>query len=293
MSLVVGYIGVGDMGGPMARNLLSAGFEVVAHDKQADRLQSVVDAGGRAASDAREVADRAAVVLVCLDKVEAMHEVAQACAAGSAIEVYVDMSTSGPTAAREIRSYFEGTAIQMLDAPVSGHIHRAVDGTLTVMASGNQAAFELARPAFEAVGEHVFFLGDIPGGGQMMKVANNYANNVQAVGTGEAIAMGMKFGLDPALMFDVMNVSTGRNNQTEGQMKQAVTGNDYSLGAVITISAKDMAVAMREAARLAVPATTGEAAQAAFTGAIESGGKAQRSSAIFRYIAARAGLDLD
>jgi len=277
----------------MAKNLLRAGFEVVAYDRQADRLQAVVDAGGQAASDARDVANRAKVVLACLDKVEAMHEVARACAPGSAIEVYADMSTSGPTVAREIRAYFAGTPVQMLDAPVSGHIHRAVDGTLTVMASGNEAAFEMARPAFEAVGQHVFYLGDIPGGGQMMKVANNYANNVQAVGTGEAIAMGMKFGLDPTLMFDVMNVSTGRNNQTEGQMKQAVTGNDYSLGAVITISEKDMAVAMREAARLKVPATTGAAAQAAFAGAIEKGGKSQRSSAVFRYIAARAGLELD
>ena len=105
--------------------------------------------------------------------------------------------------------------------------------------------------------------------------------------------MGMKFGLDPAGMFDVMNVSTGRNNQTEGQLKDAVLGNDFSLGAVITISQKGMAVAMSEAARLNVPSTTGAAAQAAFEGAIEMSGKAQRSSAVFKYIAAKADVNLD
>jgi 3-hydroxyisobutyrate dehydrogenase-like beta-hydroxyacid dehydrogenase len=277
----------------MARNLLSAGFKVVAHDLQADRLQSIVDAGATAAEDATDVANQADLVMVCLDKVEAMHAVAKACARGSAIQTYVDLSTSGPSVALAVREYFTGTAINMLDAPISGHIHRAVDGTLTVMVSGPQPAFEYAKPAFDAIGANVFFIGDIPGGGQMMKVANNYVNNVQAVGTGEAIAMGVKFGLDPAIMFDVMNVSTGRNNQTEGQMKDAVLGNDYSLGAVITISRKDMAVAMHEAGRLGVPATTGAAAQAAFEGAIEMGGDRQRSSAVYKYIAAQAGVDVD
>ena len=181
----------------------------------------------------------------------------------------------------------------MLDAPVSGYISQAVDGTLTVMVSGDKQAFDSAEPAFKAIGKHVFWLGDLPGGGQMMKVANNYVNNVQTVGTSEAIAMGMQFGLKPEDMFQVMNVSTGRNSQTEGQLRDAVTNGDFSLGAKISISLKDMTVAMEEARRLEVPATTGEAARAAFKGAVETGGDTQRSSAVFKYVATRAGVKLE
>jgi 3-hydroxyisobutyrate dehydrogenase len=293
MKMKVGFVGVGDMGGPMVLNLLKAGFEVIAHDRNADCQAAVVDAGAEAASSAREVADRAELVMVCLDKEEAMREVAKACAKGNAVKIYADLSTSGPTMAKALREQFASAQTAMLDAPVSGYISQAVDGTLTVMVSGHKQAFERAEPAFNAIGKHVFWLGDLPGGGQMMKVANNYVNNVQTLGTSEAIVMGMQFGLKPEDMFKVMNVSTGRNSQTEGQLRDAVTKRDFCLGAKISISLKDMTVATKEAQRLEVPATTGEAARAALQGAVETGGNKQRSSAVFKYVAARAGVKLE
>ena len=105
----------GDMGGPMARNLLAAGFEVVCHDIQSERLAALVDCGAAPAQSARDVADRADIVFSCLDKVDAMYAVASDCAAGGRMAVYVDMSTSGPSVAKDVRTCFDGTAVSMLD----------------------------------------------------------------------------------------------------------------------------------------------------------------------------------
>lgn len=288
---VLGYIGVGDMGGPMARNLLKAGFDVVVYDTQQDRLDSLAEAGASAASSAREVADRAEIVMVCLNTIEAGHAVAKEVAGGSAVRIYVDMSTTGPSVAADIRVHFDGTEIVMLDAPVSGHISKAVDGSLTVIVSGSREAAEQVRPAFEAMGENIFYIGDIAGGGQMMKLANNYLNNVQAIATSEAITMGIKFGLDPKIMFDVLNVSTGRNSQTSGKLRDAVLSREFAGGANMKISHKDISLAVEEAESLGSPALTGALVRGIFAEALAKGGDKERSSAIFKYVAAKAGLD--
>jgi 3-hydroxyisobutyrate dehydrogenase-like beta-hydroxyacid dehydrogenase len=288
---VLGYIGVGDMGGPMARNLLKAGFDVVVYDTQQDRLDSLAEVGAGAASSAREVADRAEIVMVCLNTIEAGHAVAKEVAGGSAVRIYVDMSTTGPSVAADICVHFDGTEIVMLDAPVSGHISKAVDGSLTVIVSGSREAAEQVRPAFEAMGENIFYIGDIAGGGQMMKLANNYLNNVQAIATSEAITMGIKFGLDPKIMFDVLNVSTGRNSQTSGKLRDAVLSREFAGGANMKISHKDISLAVEEAESLGSPALTGALVRGIFAEALAKGGDKERSSAIFKYVAAKAGLD--
>lgn len=289
--MILGYIGVGDMGGPMARNLLRGGFEVVVFDTQEDRVAELVEAGAAGAASAREVADQAEIVMVCLNTIPAAHAVAKEVAAGSAIHTYVDMSTTGPSVAKEVRAHFDGTGITMLDAPISGHISKAVDGTLTIIVSGPTEAVAQARPAFEAMGENVFHIGDIPGGGQMMKLANNYLNNVQAIATSEAITMGVKFGLDPKIMFDILNVSTGRNSQTSGKLRDAVLSREFAGGANMKISHKDISLAVGEAENLGSPALTGALVRGIFEEALAKGGDQERSSAIFKYVAAKAGLD--
>lgn len=126
MAEVIGFVGVGDMGGPMARNLLQAGFEAAAYDIRADALDAVASAGARAASSASEVASAAQIVMVSLNTVAAAHAVAAEAAAGTAIEIFVDLSTTGPSVAREVRRHFAGSNIEMLDAPVSGLIADAI-----------------------------------------------------------------------------------------------------------------------------------------------------------------------
>ena len=289
--MILGYIGVGDMGGPMAHNLLKADFEVVVFDTQQDRLDNLVDAGAMGASSAREVADKAEVVMVCLNTIKAAHAVAKDVAIGSAVKTYVDMSTTGPSVAKDVRVHFECTDITMLDAPISGHISKAVDGSLTIIVSGPKAAADHAKPAFEAMGENIFYIGDVAGGGQMMKLANNYLNNVQAIATSEAITMGIKFGLDPQIMFDILNVSTGRNSQTSGKLRDAVLSREFAGGANMKISHKDISLAVGEAESLGSPALTGALVRGVFEEALTKGGDKERSSAIFKYVAAKAGLD--
>jgi 3-hydroxyisobutyrate dehydrogenase len=292
-TIILGYIGVGDMGGPMALNLLKAGFEVVVFDTQLNRLDHLVDAGAVSASSARDVADKAEVVMVCLNTIAAAHAVAKDVAAGVIVKTYVDMSTTGPSVAKDVRTHFEGTEITMLDAPISGHISKAVDGTLTIIVSGPKSAAEHAKPAFEAMGENIFYIGDISGGGQMMKLANNYLNNVQAIATSEAITMGIKFGLDPQIMFDILNVSTGRNSQTSGKLRDAVLSRKFLGGANMKISHKDISLAVSEAESLGAPALTGALVRGIFEEALAKGGNEERSSAIFKYVAAKADLDFD
>ncbi|MDA0662602.1 MAG: NAD(P)-dependent oxidoreductase [Proteobacteria bacterium] len=293
MAATIGYIGVGDMGGPMVRNMMTAGFDVVVYDTQADRMDALVADGAQRGGSAADVANRAEIVMVCLNTLGAVRSVATEAATGSAIKIYVDMSTTGPTPAQELRRIFDGTGIATLDAPVSGHISKAVDGTLTVIASGPRDAFDTCKPAFEAMGENVFYLGDIPGGGQMMKLANNYVNNVQAVGTSEALTMGIKFGLDPSVMLDILNVSTGRNSQTQGPLAEAVRTGKFLGGANMKISQKDISLAVEEAQRLGAPTDMGVAAKAAYDNAIANGGDRDRSTAIMKHVAARAGLTVE
>lgn len=293
MAATIGYIGVGDMGGPMVRNMMTAGFDVVVYDTQADRMDALVADGAQRGGSAADVANRAEIVMVCLNTLGAVRSVATEAATGSAIKIYVDMSTTGPTPAQELRRIFDGTGIATLDAPVSGHISKAVDGTLTVIASGPRDAFDTCKPAFEAMGENVFYLGDIPGGGQMMKLANNYVNNVQAVGTSEALTMGIKFGLDPSVMLDILNVSTGRNSQTQGPLAEAVRTGKFLGGANMKISQKDISLAVEEAQRLGAPTDMGVAAKAAYDNAIANGGDRDRSTAIMKHVAAKAGLTVE
>lgn len=288
--MIVGYIGIGDMGGPMARNLLKAGYDVVVHDLQPDKVDALVAAGARAAAGPAEIANEAEIVMACLNTVEASHAVARAVAGGSAVRIFIDQSTTGPTTAKELRPYFEGANIAMLDAPVSGMIAKAVDGTLTVITSGPKAAFETARPLFDAIGENVFHISELPGAGQMMKVLNNYINNVQAVGTSEGITMGLKFGLDAQTMFNILNVSTGRNSQTEGKLAEAVITGVFSGGANMKISQKDIRLGVEEGERMGAPTNAGRAARDTFDQAIIDGGDKERSTAILKHVAAKAGL---
>ena len=290
---IVGFVGVGDMGGPMASNLLLAGFRVIVCDVQVARVQTLVAAGATAALGARQVADQAEVVLACLNSVEAMRSVAAAVALGSAVKVYADLSTSGPTLAQALRQPFSTTQIEMLDAPISGQTNRAEDGTLAIMVSGAKAAYELAKPVFDVVGEHIFYLGAVAGGGQMMKVANNLINNVQTLATSEAIAMGLKFGLDAEQMFAVLNVSTGRNSQTDGQLRSAVLENDFNKGAVISITKKDITLAVEEAERIGVITPTARAAKDLILAAYATGDGTQRSASVFLHVAEQSGLAVD
>ena len=289
----IGFIGTGDMGGPMALNLLRAGYQVTAYDLAPERLADLTAAGAHIAESVDEMAREATVILSCVNSTKALLAIGDAVAQHSACKVFIDHSTSGPSAAAQLASQLDSAGIAMLDAPISGMIQRARDGTLSIMVSGPEAAYALAQSLLDVVGAHVFYLGNTPGAGQMMKVANNLINNVQTLATCEALAMGIKFGLDPSQMFDILNVSTGRNSQTDGQLRDAVMENDFSKGAVMTISQKDITLAVDEAHTHGVLAATAKVARDVINSALAAGGSEQRSSNIFRYVASASGVSVE
>jgi hypothetical protein len=255
MSRPVGFVGLGQMGGPMTRRLLAAGHGLVVHDVRREAVEGLVAAGAKPAASPAEVAARAEMVLVSLSTPEVVREVAlgpDGLIRGSAIRTYVDLSTTGQAVAVEVATALAGRGIVTLDAPVSGGVRGATDGTLAVMAAGPAAELERVRPVLEVFGR-VFHVGERPGLGQLMKLANNFLSATAIVATAEAVVLGVKGGLDPATMLAVINASTGRNTASEDKFPRQVLSGEYAAGFTTGLLTKDLGLCAAAADALDVP----------------------------------------
>jgi 3-hydroxyisobutyrate dehydrogenase-like beta-hydroxyacid dehydrogenase len=255
MKLPVGFVGLGQMGGPMSRRLLAAGYELVVHDVRGEAVQVLVADGAEAAGSPVEVAARAEMVLVSLPTPEVVREVAlgsEGLIHGSAIRTYIDLSTTGQAIATEVAAALAEHGIVTVDAPVSGGVRGAVDGTLAVMAAGPAAGLERVRPLLEVFGR-VFHVGARPGLGQLMKLANNFLSATAIAATAEAVVLGVKGGLDPATMLAVINASTGRNSASEDKFPRQVLGGRYAAGFTTALLSKDLGLCAAAAQALGVP----------------------------------------
>jgi 3-hydroxyisobutyrate dehydrogenase-like beta-hydroxyacid dehydrogenase len=251
----VGFVGLGQMGGPMSRRLLAAGYELVVHDVHAEAAEALMAEGAEAAGSLAEVAERAEVVLVSLPTPQVVREIAlgpDGLIDGSAIRTYVDLSTTGQAVAMEVARALGEPGIVTLDAPVSGGVRGAINGTLAVMAAGPAPALERARPLLEVFGR-VFHVGERPGLGQLMKLANNFLSATAIVATAEALVLGVKGGLDPATMLAVINASTGRNTATEDKFPRQVLTGSYAAGFTAGLLTKDLGLCTAAAQALGVP----------------------------------------
>jgi hypothetical protein len=251
----IGFVGLGQMGGPMSRRLLAAGQELVAYDEREEAVQALVPEGAQPAGSPAEVAERAEVVLVSLPTPEVVRAVAlgrDGLIQGSAMRTYVDLSTTGQAVAMEVAAALAGRGVVTLDAPVSGGVRGAREGTLAVMAAGPTAELERVRPLLEVFGR-VFHVGERPGLGQLMKLANNFLSATAIVATAEAIALGVRGGLDPATMIAVINASTGRNTASEDKFPRQVLTGSYAAGFTAGLLTKDLGLCAAAADALEVP----------------------------------------
>ena len=251
----IGFVGLGQMGGPMTRRLRAAGYGLVVHDVRAQAMDALVAEGAEAAGSPAEVAARAEVVLVSLPTPQAVREVAlgpDGLIHGGAIRMYVDLSTTGQAVAVEVAGALAECGIVTLDAPVSGGVRGAVDGTLAVMAAGPPAEVERVRPLLEVFGR-VFHVGERPGLGQLMKLANNFLSATAIVATAEAIVLGVKGGLDPATMLAVINASTGRNTASADKFPRQILSGRYAAGFTTGLLTKDLGLCAAAAEALRVP----------------------------------------
>jgi 3-hydroxyisobutyrate dehydrogenase-like beta-hydroxyacid dehydrogenase len=264
MTESIGFLGLGSMGGPIAARLAAwtreRGGRLLVHDPREEARARAAAAGAEpVAGGARELGERCALVLACLPAPaisEAMalgpHGVSSS--PGRALRTYVEMSTIGGAAMRRIAEGLAARGVGLVDSPISGGAIGAQTGALAVMAAGAPEAVAAARPALEVVGRRVFVVGDAPGLGQAMKLANNLLSLAGMVLTAEALSLGAKAGLDPALMCEVINAGTGRNSSTDSKFPRAVLTGSFDVGSTNRIAAKDMALAMEEFAALGVPA---------------------------------------
>lgn len=251
----VGFIGLGNMGFPMARRLIHQHHDVVAFDTRDAALERIVALGARPASSPKEVADRTETVMASLPTPTASLEVATGPAGvieGARVKRYVDLSTVGSRTATQIHDRLADRDIAAIDSPVSGGVGGAERGALAVMVSGPRAEFDVIRPALETIGRP-FYVGAKPGSAQTMKLANNIlAANVLAA-TAEVVVMGVKAGLDPGVMIEVLNAGSGATSASRDKFPRAILPRTFDYGFATGLMVKDVRLYLDEAEALGVP----------------------------------------
>lgn len=258
---VIGFVGIGRMGRHMSSRLLDAGYPLIVHDIDASAVEAAVAKGATAAKSAAEVASKAEIVFVSLptpDIVKAVALSSGGIVEGSRIKTFVDLSTTGPRTAAEVAAALAAKGITAVDAPVSGGPSGAEKGTLAVMVAGPKRLDNQLRPLLEIIGK-VFWVGETAGMGQTMKLANNLLSATAVAITSEAMVMGVKAGLDPAVMLDVINAGSGRNTATMDKFPRCVLPRKFDFGFATELMYKDVRLCLEEGERLGVPMMVGNA----------------------------------
>jgi len=257
----LGFIGVGRMGGPMAGRLLDAGYQLAIHDTSEAAMAPLLARGAQRCASPAAVASSAETLLVSLPTPWVVRDVAlgpNGIAAGSRVKTLVDLSTTGPRVATEVARALAPKGIAAVDAPVSGGVPGAQKGTLAVMVSCPAQLFEQLEPVLRVFGK-VFLVGERPGMGQTMKLANNLMSATALAITSEAMVMGVKAGLDPKVMLDVINAGSGRNSASQDKFPRSVLPRSFDFGFTHELLYKDVKLCLDEAEALGVPMWVGNA----------------------------------
>jgi 3-hydroxyisobutyrate dehydrogenase-like beta-hydroxyacid dehydrogenase len=258
---VLGFVGLGRMGGPMSSRLLDAGYRLCVCDANAAAARSLESRGARVAATAAEVASHAEIVLLSLPTPEVVRTVAlgeHGVVHGSRVRTLIDLSTTGPGVANLVARGLESRRITLVDAPVSGGVAGAKAGTLAVIVSCPKATFPDVEPILKTFGR-IFFTGEKPGLAQTAKLANNLLSMAALCISSEAIVMGVKAGLDPKVLIDIINSGSGRNSATQDKFPRAILPRTFDFGFATGLSYKDVRLCVDEAETLGVPMVVGAA----------------------------------
>jgi 3-hydroxyisobutyrate dehydrogenase-like beta-hydroxyacid dehydrogenase len=257
----IGFIGLGKMGFPMARRQIEAKHRLVVFDTRSEAVDRLVAMGAQAASSPRDVADRVETVMASLPSLAASLEVATGhggVSEGTRVKRFIDLSTVGSHMAVRIHDLLAKRNIVQLDSPVSGGVGGAEKGTLAVMVSGPKADFAAIKPALDVIGK-VFFIGEKPGSAQTMKLANNFLSATAMVATSEAVVMGVKAGLDPDVMIDVINAGSGMNTASRDKFPRAILPRSFDFGFATGLMVKDVRLCLEEMRALGLSMEVAEA----------------------------------
>ena len=253
----VGFLGLGRMGAPMAANLLPHVDRLLVYDLSPDAVASLVAKGAEAAGSAAALGERCEIVFMSLPTPPIVRQAAAEILAGGTLRILVDLSTSGPKLAQVLHEMAAAKGVASFDAPVSGGIRGAEQATLAIMAGGPEALWGAVEPLVQRIGRP-FYMGETPGAGQVTKLANNLLSLAAIATTAEAMTLGIKAGLDPARMIEVLNAGTGANSATRDKWPRAVLPRTFDFGFSAQLSLKDTRLALDEARALGVPLPTGE-----------------------------------
>jgi 3-hydroxyisobutyrate dehydrogenase-like beta-hydroxyacid dehydrogenase len=249
----LGFLGLGQMGAAIAERLAQAGARLHVFDPDPVAIAPFVLNGAVDHASARAVADAATIVFACLPGAAISQAVAAEVAQGTALRIYVEMSTIGSRTMHAIADQMQARGIALIDCPISGGPKGARAGTLSVIAAGPPAALAQVRPWLDRIGKSVFVMGETPGQAQLMKLVNNLLSAANLAAAFEALVLGAKGGLDPDLMVQVINVSTGRNSATLDKVPRAVLPGTFDYGARLSTMVKDVTLGLEEAHALGVP----------------------------------------
>jgi 3-hydroxyisobutyrate dehydrogenase len=266
----VGFIGTGTMGQPMLANLLRKGFAVVAYDVAPAALAAAARLGAATAASGAEVARRSEIVITMLPSsshVEAAYLGAAGVLEGiGASRLCIDMSTIDPGVSRRVAEAAGRRGARFIDAPVSGGVPRAVEGTLAIMVGGDAADVEEARPVLATMGANIIHVGPV-GSGEVAKLCNNLIAGVATVAVSEAFRIAEGFGVDGKILTDVIAKSSGHTwvmehmHPVPGLVAKAAASRDYEPGFTTDLMAKDLGLAVNAARELRVPVFVAPAAQ--------------------------------
>ena len=294
----VGFIGTGAMGRPMARNLVAKGFGVVAYDLEPAALAAAVGVGASPATSAAHAAELSDLVITMLPSsphAERAYFGARGVAEGIAAgRLCADMSTVDPGTSRRLAARLGERGVRFIDAPVSGGVGGAEDGTLAIMVGGDTRDLEEARPVLTAMGPHIVHVGAV-GAGSVAKLCNNLIAGVATVAVSEAFRIAEGFGVDAKLLTQVIANSSGRtwimehSHPVPGIVPRAASNRDYAPGFTVDLMCKDLGLAVNAARELRVPVAVSSAAQQVLRMASSHGYGRKDVSAVYQFLQASQG----
>ena len=293
MTDVLGLIGLGAMGSGIARRLANAGFPLYVHDINKAAAESLKGKAKGVAGSPKEIADVASIVFISLPSLKAAEQVilgSAGLAQGTKVKIIVDLSTTGARFAEKMFEETKRHGITFITSPISGGVTGAAEGTLAVMSSGPEEAYERIRPYIECFGKSIHYLGEKPGGAQTMKLINNMLSTTGLVMACEAFVYGTKAGLDPDVMLAVVNSGTGRNSATLYKMPKSILPRTFDYGAKTAITEKDNELTLDEADAMGVDLSILRAAQKIWKSIIAQGAADEDNTSLIKYLEREAGV---
>ncbi|MBP2641294.1 MAG: beta-hydroxyacid dehydrogenase, 3-hydroxyisobutyrate dehydrogenase [Firmicutes bacterium] len=252
----VGFIGLGAMGRPMASNVLKAGYELTVFDVVKTAVEQMAEQGAKTALTPREVAERCDVVLISLPNakiVEAVMTGEDGLLVGAHKgQIFIDLSSVTPEHTRRMAKLAEAKGVDYMDAPISGGVAGATSGTLTIMVGGSEHALAQCQDILQVIGKKIFHAGSV-GAGDAVKLVNNLLLGINMAAVAEAMTLGVKAGLDPKVLLEIISVSSGRSYALEAKVPGFILKRNFEPGFAVDLQYKDLEMAVQTGKELGMP----------------------------------------